>query len=366
MPKRKTPNVITKIQREKWLLRQEVAMFHQVMEGMRQDISQEDLLKLIVRSVTKGLGYDRAGLFLPDAEGKCLERAIGLDEKGHIALGADEHNRHPLSPKRGFSVLSDIYNGYRDFFFSNNILKRMPGAKGNLAHGVNCNANIPLMVRPGKILGVLAVDNLFTQRRLRKSDIDSLVNFATQTGLALESARLHERIKTLSVTDDMTGLHNRRWFDQALPREILRCQRYERECGLLYADIDHFKKVNDHYGHPAGDEVLKYVAGMLRNGVRNIDTVCRIGGEEFAVILPETNPRDALTVAQRLVHQIASSLPPLEEMRKAGESVTISIGAASFPRDALCAEELLEKSDACLYRAKKAGRNRVMTHEASG
>jgi diguanylate cyclase (GGDEF)-like protein len=343
---------LKKAQREKILLRQELDMFHRVMEGMRLDIPLEELLKLIVQSLTKGLGYDRAALFLPAHDGMILERAVGIDAKGRFEVGADDHNRHALSPVKGFSVLSDIYHGYRDFFFSNNILKRMPGAKDNLVSGVTCNANIPLQVRKGQVVGVLAVDNLFTQRRLRNTDIESLLNFATQAGLVLESAKLHERVKTLSVTD-------RRYFDQTFPRELQRCQRYERECTLLYVDLDFFKHVNDHYGHGAGDEVLKFVAIVLKGAVRTIDTVCRIGGDEFAVILPETCARDAVGVAQRLVHRMASTAPPLAEMQKAGESVTVSVGLAAYPKDGLNTQEIIAKADVCLYQAKTKGRNRV-------
>ena len=357
----KNADSIAKLKKEKFLLRQELDMFHHVMEGMRLDISLEELLKLIVRAVTKGLGYDRAAIFLPTHDGTLLERAVGINQKGQFEIGADKHSQHPLSYVRGFSIMSDIMNGYRDFFFSNNVLKRLPGAENNLVRGVMCNANIPMHVRKGQIVGVLAVDNLFSHRKLKKSDVESLLNFATQAGLVMEYARLHDRVKTLSVTDELTGLFNRRYFDQYIPRELLRCQRYERECSLLYVDMDHFKRVNDTYGHAAGDEVLKFVALMLRGAVRNIDTLCRLGGDEFAIVLPETGPRDAIGVAQRLVYRLASTPPPLEVMKKAGESVTLSVGLASYPKDGLNPDDLMAKADSYLYRAKSLGRNRVET-----
>jgi diguanylate cyclase (GGDEF)-like protein len=215
-------------------------------------------------------------------------------------------------------------------------------------------------VRKGQIICVLAVDNLFTHRKLKKSDVESLVNFATQAGLVMESAKLHERVKTLSVTDELTGLFNRRYFDQNFPRELMRCRRFERECCLLYVDLDRFKTVNDHYGHGAGDVVLKFVADMLKGAVRNIDTVCRLGGDEFAVILPETGPQDAFKVAQRLLQRMASTPPPLEAMTRAGENITLSMGLASYPKDGLSVKELVAKSDSRLYQAKSSGRNRVV------
>jgi diguanylate cyclase (GGDEF)-like protein len=341
------------------LLHQEVIMFHQVMEGMRKGLAYPDLLKLIVTAVTKGLGYDRAGIFLTAPGGRIIERVIGIDARGRFEFGADEKTRHPLSNRKGFSVLSDLVNGYKEYFLSNNILKKMPGAAGNVVSGVTCNANVPLNVGKGRIIGVLAVDNLFTKRSLIMSDIHSLTNFATQAGLAIESIRLHEENRNLSITDELTGLYNRRYFDGYLAQEILRCQRYRHPCGLLFADIDHFKRFNDRWGHLVGDDILRHVSDVLRSSVRNVDTVSRVGGEEFAIVLPEATETDVFKVAERLVKSVAETIPQVPEVLEAGEKVTVSVGVACFPRSAAHPEKLLEMADKSMYRAKSMGRNRV-------
>ena len=269
---------------EKTILRRELEMFQRIIEGMREELSYVDLLKLTVTCVCKGLGYDRAGIFLVEPDGKSIARAVGVDAKGRFEVGHDHVDA--LSSQRGFSTFSDLVHGYRRFFHTSNLLKLYPNARG-VEKGVTCNANVPISVGKKKVIGVLAVDNLFTHRRLTRGDIGSLLNFATQAGMALETIRLHEQVRQLSVTDELTRVFNRRYFEKYLEDEIARSKRFKRSCGLLYLDADHFKKINDRFGHPAGDEVLKALAQFLRNDLRTIDVVARLGGDEFGIILPE-------------------------------------------------------------------------------
>ncbi len=151
-------------------------------------------------------------------------------------------------------------------------------------------------------------------------------------------------------TDPLTGLFNLRQFWETLDREIERSRRYNRFCSLAMIDIDFFKQYNDRYGHLQGDEVLKQVAAVFREHIRNSDIAARYGGEEFVVVMPETGKELALLVGEKLRRAFE------EEM--AGH-LTISIGVATFPEDAAAARELLEMADRALYRAKEGGRNRV-------
>ncbi len=337
-------------------------MFHRVMEGMRRDLSYEEVLQLIVGSVTEGLGYDRAGLFDVDFKARTVKRAIGIDARGRFEYGFVE--KSPIYPRKGFNVFSDIAYGYLKYFFSNNIFKRMPKAVQvlkNVDAGVTSNANVPIKVGKGKITGILAVDNLFSKRRLTKTDIVSLLNFATQAGLAMESARLHEQVKNQTVTDGLTGIFNRRYFDRQLAVEIKRSRLRKKPLSLLYADIDHFKRVNDRFGHLEGDEVLKRIAHLLSLGVRTADKVARIGGEEFAVLMPDIPLEMAGAVAQRLVTEVERDNSPIPAMARRKERVTISVGVACFPRGGVEGRQasLLRKADQSLYQAKRDGRNRV-------
>jgi len=172
-----------------------------------------------------------------------------------------------------------------------------------------------------------------------------------------ESLQQHvQQVRQLAVTDPLTGLANRRHFNEELEREVARHQRFDSPMCLLFLDIDHFKRVNDTYGHPEGDEVLKGLASTLTATVRTVDLVCRHGGEEFAVLLPSTNLDAAVAVAERI--RTAVSDTPMG--REGTIRVTLSAGVAAFPEDGTLADELLEVADARLYRAKEAGRNRVV------
>ncbi len=340
------------------ILTQEVLMYQRLMRVMREENSFEDILKLLITSVTKGLGYDRAGIFLADRQGKVAYRAIGIDRYGKWEGRSEDI---PLSPTKGANWLSDFIHGYLKGCYTNNLAQKVKkrDLDKNIDPGVASTAVVPIVVDNQETIGVLAVDTLFTRRRLKKSDLISLMNFATQAGMAIESFRLHEKIRNLAIKDGLTGVFNRRYFDNYLPREVLRCRRYKRFLSLLYVDLDHFKDINDLYGHLEGDAVLRHVAGLLVKGLRNVDMVVRVGGDEFAVILPEVGPDGARTVAHRLFKTIVESPSPVEAMRAKGGAVTVTMGIACFSESMADHQELMKQADESLYQAKAGGRNRV-------
>ncbi len=172
-----------------------------------------------------------------------------------------------------------------------------------------------------------------------------------------ESLQRHvESVRALAVTDELTGLANRRRFDEELEREITRHSRFGSPLCLLFLDIDHFKRVNDTHGHPEGDVVLRNIADMLTQCVRAVDIPARYGGEEFAVLLPNTPLDAAVMVAERIRATVeATSVGSRDHLH-----VTISAGAAAYPDEAKTADELHQVADGRLYRAKEAGRNRVV------
>src|SRR5215204_201566 len=169
----------------------------------------------------------------------------------------------------------------------------------------------------------------------------------------LELKQYLDSCQEAAFTDHLTGLANRRRFERQLEREVARTERYNRHFCLLLVDIDNFKDVNDTYGHEAGDEALRRVANVIQSSTRGIDTGARIGGDEFAVILPETELARGLEVAERLRAAIAA----LDLGPAAG--VTASLGVAEFPSCARTGDELRAAADAALYEAKRAGRNRT-------
>lgn len=166
-----------------------------------------------------------------------------------------------------------------------------------------------------------------------------------------------QTLQTLSVTDGLTQLFNHRFFQDRLREEFRRAQRYDDPLALVIVDLDHFKAINDTWGHPVGDQVLRDVGAALRRSVRETDVVCRYGGEEFCAILPKTHLAGAITVAERIWRELGNSrVGP-------GLRVTGSLGVCGFPgRGITTPEQLLHAADEALYRAKTEGRNRISLH----
>ena len=164
----------------------------------------------------------------------------------------------------------------------------------------------------------------------------------------------YTEINRLVHFDPLTKLYNRRSLEIYFAQELNRVQRYKQKLSILMLDIDHFKNINDRFGHPVGDEVLKAIAGKLLEQVREVDIIARIGGEEFIILMPETDKETAFTVANRLCTNVAGMSFSQQKIK-----VTISIGVASAPADGDTPEELLNKVDAAMYSAKRNGRNRV-------
>ncbi|HEU4384256.1 MAG TPA: diguanylate cyclase [Anaeromyxobacteraceae bacterium] len=208
-----------------------------------------------------------------------------------------------------------------------------------------------------QVLGTLVVGARRREAYGREA-VRQLEVIAIQAGDALLRARLFAETEKLATTDGLTGLANHRTFQARLDEHLLSAQRYGKRLSLILCDIDHFKSVNDTYGHPAGDQVLRGVARALSKEARGTDLVARYGGEEFAVVMPETDAAGGRVIAERIREKVSalSFATELGQLR-----VTVSLGLATFPEDGRRKPELVELCDACLYHAKRAGRNRTVT-----
>ena len=180
---------------------------------------------------------------------------------------------------------------------------------------------------------------------------------ASQAAVALDNARLHDIVQRQAITDDLTGLVNRRRFIEALDAEIERARRFGAALTIVLADLDNFKQVNDEFGHHGGDVVLRAFADLIRSHVRDVDVSGRIGGEEFAILLPDTDAGGAARVAERMRSSLNEVAIPLSE--GAAIHVASSFGVAELARDQ-SGDDLLRAADAALYRAKDEGKNRVV------
>jgi diguanylate cyclase (GGDEF)-like protein len=182
-------------------------------------------------------------------------------------------------------------------------------------------------------------------------------SLVAQAAVALDNARLHGIVKRQAVTDELTGLANRRSFRESLDTELLRAERFGSGLALIVADLDDFKDVNDRFGHQAGDEVLRAFSEVLQGRIRGIDLAARLGGEEFAILLPETDALGAEALAENLRLAVADLAVPAGE---AQVHITASFGVAAFP-ESHNADELMTAADLALYGAKRQGKDRVVT-----
>jgi diguanylate cyclase (GGDEF)-like protein len=204
-----------------------------------------------------------------------------------------------------------------------------------------------------RILGTLVA----AARRRHAFDEDSvrtLEVLAIQAAQSILRANLFEQTERLATTDGLTGLLNHRTFQTRADEAVLLASRYKKKLSLILTDIDHFKSVNDTYGHPTGDQVLKGVARILRKTARDTDLVARYGGEEFCVLMPETDLAGAKVIAERIRKEVEAAT---FESELGQLKVTISLGVATFPESAMAKQELVDKADQCLYFAKNHGRN---------
>ncbi len=210
-------------------------------------------------------------------------------------------------------------------------------------------------------LGLLAIECASdTAYQAVQEHMDGVLQFLQLTGMAVASLNLRSQLEEQSIRDALTGLFNRHFMQITLDRELLRASRAGAPLALFMLDVDHFKRFNDTYGHAAGDAMLCAIGSAFREGVRAEDTVCRYGGEEFAIILPGLNAEAALERAERIRRSIAS----LDVAFGNGHGqTTVSIGVALYPSDGSDADKLLRKADGALYRAKYNGRNQVWLAE---
>lgn len=245
----------------------------------------------------------------------------------------------------------------------------------------NAIRHIPVL-NGSTVVGIVSIRDLihfyqnkleteFAEARDRIDDLKKLVHLSADEVIDTLFSEI-SRYKALSLTDHLTGLYNKRYFLMRLQEEISRAKRYGQELSLIFCDLDHFKRVNDNYGHSSGDKVLRTVGGVLAGGMGDIkvvsrlrksDIVARYGGEEFVVILPETTPENAKTAAEKVRRIIE-----VEEISVDGTAVrvTMSFGVAGVSEEVNNVDDLIRRADHAMYRAKQNGRNRVEVYTEEG
>lgn len=227
--------------------------------------------------------------------------------------------------------------------------------------------SVPLKIGE-ETIGVLNLADKRSGEAFSEADREFLRHFASYAAIAIRGAQYYqmsEQMRTLSITDSLTGLFNRRYFDGRLFEELQRATRYDTVFVLAIFDIDNFKLFNDTEGHPAGDEVLKTLANIARESLRSIDILARFGGEEFSIIMPQTDNDEAFLVAERVRKNIREFMPASWKTFP-HEKLTVSIGIAPFPAGGKDAKSLIRSADKALYRAKVTGKDRTELWGLSG
>jgi diguanylate cyclase (GGDEF)-like protein len=190
-------------------------------------------------------------------------------------------------------------------------------------------------------------------------DAQAILNLVqNQVTIVIDNSRLYEATRQLAITDGLTRVYNHRFFQELFEKEYTRSDRYNTVFSLIMLDIDHFKKINDTYGHLCGDEILKSLASLVKSCLRSMDIVARYGGEEFAILLPETGGNEAIQTAERIRRAVEETAFMGTEQ---GLNVTVSLGVATYPSRGIAERaDIIAKADAALYEAKEGGRNRAI------
>ncbi len=236
----------------------------------------------------------------------------------------------------------------------------LPGVEADLVHiddvsPMLSQLSVPLILRGGVFAGHILLGS-FSSDISASSHFQMLSTIVNHFNSVLTNRKLLSELEKQAKMDEMTGVFNYRTFRNVLNREVGRAKRYKKPLSLLMVDVDHFKSVNDTYGHQTGDRVLQGVAKLLRESRREVDTVARYGGEEFAMILPETDEAGAVRMGERLRGLIGETNFITDRV------ITMSVGVASLDFDGIEADRLIGAADKALYRAKNSGRNRVVAY----
>lgn len=366
----------------------ELSILYEISNAMRTTLKLDEILYIILTGVTAhiGLGFNRAILFLVNEKDNLIEGKMGIGPET-----GEEANRVWNQIEQENMDLEDLINGYNSSDVTESgfnrqiqrlkfslqeksenilVLAALEGMPLHLTHETIQNYKnspiiqmlksdelvlIPLKAK-NKVNGIIAADNFITKKPITKDDLRMLIMLANQAGLAIENSQLYEKTVMRAHMDSLTELWNHGYFQHIFQLELEKTKATSTPLSLVMLDIDDFKVYNDMLGHQAGDKILKELAQLLKNQSRKMDYVCRYGGEEFTVILPQTEKKEAFLIAERLRTDIEKQIFVHEEILP-HKKLTVSIGMSSFPEDGETSPELINASDKALYQAKNKGKN---------
>lgn len=332
----------------------ELYSLYQISLSLSKTFNLEDIFKSIKRLFQKTFKVDHFGIFLLDETLSTLQL--------QTSFGLPEFVRQHATFKFGEDIIGQAVATEQSIYLPDVKLEQEFLLREN---GIKSGAFlvIPILIGKNRPIGAITIHRK-KRNSFSKNELSLLKKIGQVIARVLDKILLFQHTKELSITDDLTGLYNRRYFNQRYEREVVRAKRYKRPLTVLMVDIDHFKNFNDINGHLLGDEALKKVAMSLESNLRKADIVARYGGEEFVILLPEIDKSHADQVAEKLRRTIEGKNFPKEQYLP-NKNLTISIGFATFPGDSTNGKELLELADRALYQAKTEGRNRVISFQSS-
>ncbi len=296
-------------------------------------LEMSETLSIIAHVVQGALDVRRLTLYTPAQEGDSLQPVVA--KYGNDLITKDRLEEE-FEPRKG-SVLGKTMES------RSVTLQHLPGT---------ARALVPLVAK-GEPLGVMVLEDRLDGSPFSEEDTALLQQLGSQIAIAMHNAQLY----AMAVTDGLTGLYVRRYFDLRMQEEFAQAARYNRVFSMMLFDIDHFKKFNDTHGHQTGDSVLRQFAKLLQKNTRRSDICCRYGGEEMTVILPETSLQEASLLANKLCAIIRNH--PFTGAEDQELSVTTSIGVSVYGPEHTRPESMVQAADQALYQAKQLGRNRV-------
>ena len=381
---------ITKIKEELERTKTELDILYEISNAMRTTLKLDEILYIILTGVTAhiGLGFNRAILFLVNEKDGLIEGKMGIgpetDEEASRVWRQIELEKMDLDDlinaykastdnvaESGFNQQTrDLKNPLKEQSGGLLALSVLEGMPLHLTRETIRNYSndpvvqmlksdeiivVPLKAKD-KVNGIIIADNFITKKPITKDDIRMLTMLANQAGLAIENSQLYEKTVIRGHTDSLTEIWNHGYFQYLLHSELEKARATKSLLSLIMVDMDDFKIYNDALGHQAGDKVLKDLARLLKDQSRKMDFVCRYGGEEFAVILPQTDKKEAFLIAERLRQGVQNHPFAHAEILPA-KKLTVSLGVATFPENGSLPHELITYSDQMLYEAKHKGKN---------
>ncbi len=324
----------------------EIAYLYEITKELSISMRHNEMIQILVSLLRERISFTAIQFIIMDEE-KERPLKVYLIKKAENALAEE------FEPPADYNKpLLEAISGKDDVLFLTSIPDGYSYGKAKISRDVHTLAGISLKTKD-KVIAFLVIENPSPEEQ------KGLSVLAGQIGLQVNRIKLYEKIQELAITDGLTGIYVRRHLLERFQEELERSGKHKLKLSFLMIDIDHFKKCNDEYGHLVGDAVLKEIAQMSKQGLRQVDLVGRYGGEELGIVLPETTKEGARQVGEKLRKEVERyNFKAYDEVTK----VTVSIGLATFPDDALTREELIERADQALYKAKAAGRNKVCVY----